>query len=209
MDEVEISGKRYISSRRAAKEHHYHSDYIGQLIRAKKIAGTKVGRAWYVDEESLKAYLHAESGMGGHTQPKVEPVTAKAPEYKPVAHLREEKKESFFGFKREPFDQPITIESRAYEPERKEKANSLRYVADEDIEPDFASKAPHMAKNVDTHLARESLLETPAVRKSHVFPIILTVVGLLMFAAAIFASAQLASTVTATNSGGTETQQTP
>ena len=53
MDELEISGRRYISSRRAAKENRYHMDYIGQLIRAGRIVGSKVGRTWYVDEESL------------------------------------------------------------------------------------------------------------------------------------------------------------
>ena len=42
MDELEISGKRYISSRRAAQEYKYHADYIGQLVRAKKVAGQKV-----------------------------------------------------------------------------------------------------------------------------------------------------------------------
>jgi hypothetical protein len=57
MDELDISGKRYISTRRAAREHGYHSDYMGQLIRGKKVAGQKVGRAWYIDEESLNAYL--------------------------------------------------------------------------------------------------------------------------------------------------------
>ena len=60
MDELEISGTRYISSRRAAKEYGYHSDYIGQLIRAKKVLGTKVGRAWYVGEDSLCAHLGVE-----------------------------------------------------------------------------------------------------------------------------------------------------
>jgi hypothetical protein len=30
---------------------------MGQLIRAKKVAGQKVGRSWYIDEESLNAYL--------------------------------------------------------------------------------------------------------------------------------------------------------
>src|ERR1700733_13218119 len=60
MDELEISGKRYISSARAAKEHKYHSDYIGQLVRGKKVAGQKVGRAWYVDAESLAEYLGKE-----------------------------------------------------------------------------------------------------------------------------------------------------
>jgi hypothetical protein len=60
MDELEISGKRYISSRRAAKENKYHSDYIGQLVRTGKVVGTKVGRAWYVDENSLSQYLGKE-----------------------------------------------------------------------------------------------------------------------------------------------------
>ena len=61
MDELEISGKRYISTRRAGKEHGYHSDYIGQLIRGGKVAGQKVGRAWYVDADSLAIYLGKES----------------------------------------------------------------------------------------------------------------------------------------------------
>ncbi|HEY5383185.1 MAG TPA: hypothetical protein VIJ88_01380 [Candidatus Paceibacterota bacterium] len=61
MDELEISGKRYISSRRAGKENKYHADYIGQLIRAKKVEGQKVGRAWDVDVESLAAYLGKEA----------------------------------------------------------------------------------------------------------------------------------------------------
>lgn len=60
MDELEISGKRYISSRRAGKEHRYHPDYIGQLIRGGKVPGQKVGRAWYVDAEALKAYFSGE-----------------------------------------------------------------------------------------------------------------------------------------------------
>jgi hypothetical protein len=62
MDELEIAGKRYLSSRRAAKEHRYHIDYIGQLIRAGKVTGKKVGRSWYVEETSLKNYLAQEAG---------------------------------------------------------------------------------------------------------------------------------------------------
>lgn len=57
MEELEISGKRYISTRRAARQHGYHSDYMGQLIRSGKVAGQKVGRAWYIEEESLAVYL--------------------------------------------------------------------------------------------------------------------------------------------------------
>lgn len=60
MDELEISGKRFISSKRAAKENRYHVDYIGQLIRSGKVVGSKVGRTWYVDARSLATYLGKE-----------------------------------------------------------------------------------------------------------------------------------------------------
>ncbi len=61
MDELQISGKRFISSRRVAKENGYHTDYIGQLIRGGKIKGQKVGRAWYVEASSLAEFLGTES----------------------------------------------------------------------------------------------------------------------------------------------------
>jgi len=62
MDELQISGKRFISSRRIAKDNGYHTDYIGQLIRGGKVKGQKVGRTWYVDEASFAAYLGKEKG---------------------------------------------------------------------------------------------------------------------------------------------------
>jgi hypothetical protein len=61
MDELQISGKRFISSRRIAKENGYNTDYIGQLIRGGKIKGQKVGRTWYVDAATFDAYLGEES----------------------------------------------------------------------------------------------------------------------------------------------------
>jgi len=57
MDELTIAGKLYISARRAAKEYKYHSDYLGQLIRTGKLDGQKVGRSWYIAEDSLNAFL--------------------------------------------------------------------------------------------------------------------------------------------------------
>lgn len=61
MDELQISGKRFISSRRLAREHGYTADYLGQLIRGGKVVGQKVGRAWYVDAASFDAYLGGEA----------------------------------------------------------------------------------------------------------------------------------------------------
>lgn len=67
MDELEIAGQRYLSTRRAGKEHKYHSDYIGQLIRSGKVVGKKVGRSWYVQERSLNAYLSGEQDLKQHS----------------------------------------------------------------------------------------------------------------------------------------------
>lgn len=53
MDELEIQGKKYISSKRASELTGYAKDYVGQLARAGKVPGTRVGRAWYVDEASI------------------------------------------------------------------------------------------------------------------------------------------------------------
>lgn len=53
MEELEIQGKKYISSKRASKITGYAKDYIGQLARAGKIAATRVGRAWYVSEAEI------------------------------------------------------------------------------------------------------------------------------------------------------------
>ncbi len=79
MDELQISGKRFISSRRIARENGYTSDYIGQLIRGGKITGQKVGRAWYVDASSFDKYLGAEGAPIRATEaPEVEEVEVAA-----------------------------------------------------------------------------------------------------------------------------------
>lgn len=73
MDELEISGKRYISSKRAARENRYHVDYIGQLIRSGKIIGSKVGRAWYVEVDSLNDYLGQENAAASYAPNQKQP----------------------------------------------------------------------------------------------------------------------------------------
>jgi hypothetical protein len=79
MDELQISGKRFISSRRVARENGYTSDYIGQLIRGGKIVGQKVGRAWYVDAASFDRFLGSEETPAQVSQKIEEPmVTAVA-----------------------------------------------------------------------------------------------------------------------------------
>ncbi|MBP6946227.1 MAG: helix-turn-helix domain-containing protein [Candidatus Pacebacteria bacterium] len=62
MDELVISGKKYISSKRASEITGYAKDYIGQLARGGKVPATRIGRAWYVDEVAL--VLHGSTDQG-------------------------------------------------------------------------------------------------------------------------------------------------
>ena len=50
MDELLISGVRFISARRASHITGYAADYLGQLCRAGKLHAKLVGRNWYVSE---------------------------------------------------------------------------------------------------------------------------------------------------------------
>jgi len=51
-----FEGKKYISSKRAAEVYGYTRDYIGQLIRGKKVDAKMIGRSWFVSAESLNEY---------------------------------------------------------------------------------------------------------------------------------------------------------
>ncbi|OGC95471.1 hypothetical protein A2590_00080 [Candidatus Adlerbacteria bacterium RIFOXYD1_FULL_48_8] len=102
MDELEISGKRYISAKRIAKENRYHPDYVGQLIRAGRISGTKVGRAWYVDEVSFAEYLGKERGAFGSPIQKPEVVTESAQNLPPEPELVTEPAQNFSSGSVEP-----------------------------------------------------------------------------------------------------------
>ena len=55
-DEINVSGKRYILSRRAAEMSAYTQDYIGQLARRGLIDAQRIGGLWYVEMESLLSH---------------------------------------------------------------------------------------------------------------------------------------------------------
>ena len=55
-DEINLGGKRYVSSKRAAQESGYAQDYIGQLARAGHIDAQRISGLWYVNVESLVNY---------------------------------------------------------------------------------------------------------------------------------------------------------
>lgn len=79
MDELQIKGKTYISSKRAHATTGYAKDYIGQLARAGKIPATRVGRAWYVDESALKAYGFIEEAAVSEERTEVVATTISNP----------------------------------------------------------------------------------------------------------------------------------
>lgn len=58
-DTLILEGKTYVSSRRAAEVTGYATDYVGQLCRNGKVTARRVGRSWYVEEDSLKRHYHA------------------------------------------------------------------------------------------------------------------------------------------------------
>ena len=55
-DEINVGGKHYILSRRAAEMSAYTQDYIGQLARGGLIDAQRIGGLWYVEMESLLSY---------------------------------------------------------------------------------------------------------------------------------------------------------
>ncbi len=124
MDELDISGKRYISSKRAAKENRYHVDYIGQLIRAGKIIGSKVGRTWYVEVESLDKYLGQE-----HV-----PVTNKivAQNYEPQILYKEPAPVPTVEHSVQPVATEHIVIQKQIEPTPNTSTHSLKYLSDDE-----------------------------------------------------------------------------
>jgi len=53
MDVVTFDGQSYVKATLLAKRYRYSTDYLGQLARAKKIDARVVGRAWYINEDTL------------------------------------------------------------------------------------------------------------------------------------------------------------
>ncbi len=56
MEEIVFDGKKYISSKLAAKLTGYAKDYVGQLCREGRVTARLVGRSWYVLEDSIKEH---------------------------------------------------------------------------------------------------------------------------------------------------------
>ena len=54
--EIFFDNKKYISAKEAGRLTKYSQDYIGQLCRQRKVDSRRVGRIWYISEESMLNY---------------------------------------------------------------------------------------------------------------------------------------------------------
>ena len=56
MEAVIFDGKEYTKASVLAERFGYTQDYLGQLCRAKKVDARLVGRAWYINLESIEKH---------------------------------------------------------------------------------------------------------------------------------------------------------
>ena len=54
---IDLDGRRYFLASEAAADFGFSPDHIARLARQGKINGRRVGKKWYVESESLRAYL--------------------------------------------------------------------------------------------------------------------------------------------------------
>ncbi len=80
-----VNGKKYITAREASALFGYESDYVGQLIRAGRVAGKLVGRSWFLDPEELEQYMKNRSrearGRKRGSRAQVKPLVARVHTY--------------------------------------------------------------------------------------------------------------------------------
>ncbi len=56
-DEIFFDGKRYISANEAGASSGLTRDYIARLCRDGKISGRRIGKHWYVGQDSFRDFL--------------------------------------------------------------------------------------------------------------------------------------------------------
>jgi excisionase family DNA binding protein len=65
MDEMILSNRKYVTTKRAARVTGYAQDYVGQLIRSGKLKATKVGKAWFVAEDEVLKLAGKQEALEG------------------------------------------------------------------------------------------------------------------------------------------------
>jgi hypothetical protein len=222
MDELTIAGKRYISARRAAREHRYHSDYIGQLVRANKVLGQKVGRSWYVEEESLVNYFNGETSVIAPTaldtipvveKEEVEVLSVESPVAEEIIHVTPVAEPA--EVVDEPIEEKIEEEIAVAQPSLEEEvihSVPLRFaeVSQEEIESPNTNESGliYLADDADEEKSHEvtpvaaAVPQVPAAtarrsaRKYSFVPVVaLVVFGAVVFGGSLLMSSHLSATI--------------
>lgn len=179
MDELLIAGLPYISAKRAAQEHRYSPDYIGQLIRAGKLSGQKVGRSWYVSKESLASFLASASAPAEKvpSAPAPLPAPSSAEEKKVVSAnvknvpISDAKKETLFPMREESFTEK-PYELMKYLPDTDEMLPTLVSLPDASVpsaEDVFPAREAPMRKE-ESSSAMASAASFSASRSNYLLP---------------------------------------
>ncbi|MBA3733088.1 tail fiber domain-containing protein [Patescibacteria group bacterium] len=66
--ELFFDNKKFISTKEVSTLTGYSQDYIGQLSRSKKVDSRRIGRVWYISEESILKYKNSPSDFGTTVQ---------------------------------------------------------------------------------------------------------------------------------------------
>lgn len=56
-----VSGKKYYPSATIAQTFNYTPDYVSKIAREGKVDATRVGRQWFIDEDSVRDFVHQTS----------------------------------------------------------------------------------------------------------------------------------------------------
>lgn len=75
MESVVFDGKEFVKASVLAEKFRYTQDYLGQLCRGKKVDARLVGRAWYINLDSLNSHRTARYKVA----PKTETVEVRKP----------------------------------------------------------------------------------------------------------------------------------
>ncbi len=116
MEEIDIEGKKYISTKQASEMTGYAKDYVGQLCREGRVPARQIGRSWYVLATAIKEHRFGVADAIKEEIPKTEVAVHK---------VGEVKKESAV----EAWDKPH------YEPEEPKYFPSLNKLTYKPIEP--------------------------------------------------------------------------
>jgi hypothetical protein len=57
---VDIGGIRHVAAGKLAAESGYSRDYIARLARQHRVAGHRLGRQWYIHEQSFRDFVNLQ-----------------------------------------------------------------------------------------------------------------------------------------------------